>query len=51
LTSLMAVSDRAASKPCETFLVTSHFSANCLDDLRLRHCSPFRPMPTRIMVP
>src|ERR1039457_5369686 len=28
LTSLMAVSDRAASKPCETFLLTSHFSAN-----------------------
>ena len=25
LTSLMAVSDRAASKPCETFFVTSHF--------------------------
>jgi hypothetical protein len=28
LTSLMAVSDSAASRPCDTFLVTSHFSAN-----------------------
>ena len=47
LTSLMAVSDRAASKLCETFLVTSHFSANAWTISDCVICSPFRPVPMR----